>query len=454
MKNLKGIFCLFLTLVSLGSLKAQDADNLWAISIGTNLVDFSESAVSKDLGGLLSDYANYGDLNSVPAISRISVSRYLDKGFALELAGSLNNITKDMKGSISDVSFFSVNLAARYDLNHLFGETGWFDPHVQLGVGNTWVDEESSFTVAPAFGFNLWFNDHVGLNLNSSYQSIRFGNFLGDCLGSYFQHSIGLVTQFDVRKDADGDGVYDKQDACPNTPGLVAFNGCPDTDADGIVDADDVCPNKAGLPEFNGCPDTDADGIVDGKDACPSTAGPKENKGCPWPDTDKDGILDKDDACPNQSGPKLNNGCPWPDTDADGIIDRDDPCPKESGPASNNGCPVVLPEELQTPASFQLGQSSLTPATKAYLNKVALFMSEFTDVRLAVQGHTCTIGSESENEKLAVSRAAAVKDYLVSKGMDAGRFDLEGFGFAKPVATNDTAAGRAKNRRVELKVKN
>ncbi|MEW6578671.1 MAG: thrombospondin type 3 repeat-containing protein, partial [Chloroflexota bacterium] len=73
--------------------------------------------------------------------------------------------------------------------------------------------------------------------------------------------------------------------------------------------------------------DSDGDGILDKDDACPGQAGPAENGGCPWPDSDGDGVLDKDDACPGQAGPAENGGCPWPDSDGDGVLDKDDACP-------------------------------------------------------------------------------------------------------------------------------
>ncbi|NJW54697.1 OmpA family protein, partial [Salinimicrobium oceani] len=66
------------------------------------------------------------------------------------------------------------------------------------------------------------------------------------------------------------------------------------------------------LAEMNGCPDADGDGIRDSEDECPNEAGPKENNGCPWNDMDSDGVLDKDDECPEVAGPASNNGCPEP----------------------------------------------------------------------------------------------------------------------------------------------
>lgn len=82
-------------------------------------------------------------------------------------------------------------------------------------------------------------------------------------------------------KDTDGDKVYDKDDKCPNTFGLVEFNGCPDTDGDGIQDSEDDCPDIYGLEEFNGCPDSDGDGIPDNEDECPETYGYEIYNGCP-----------------------------------------------------------------------------------------------------------------------------------------------------------------------------
>jgi hypothetical protein len=82
-------------------------------------------------------------------------------------------------------------------------------------------------------------------------------------------------------KDTDGDDVIDKEDKCPDTFGLVEFNGCPDSDDDGVPDPNDDCPDKAGLEKFNGCPDTDEDGIPDNKDDCPDEYGYERYNGCP-----------------------------------------------------------------------------------------------------------------------------------------------------------------------------
>jgi hypothetical protein len=97
----------------------------------------------------------------------------------------------------------------------------------------------------------------------------------------FFLLIILFAVLVSCNKDTDGDKVNDKDDNCPDTFGLVEFNGCPDSDEDGIPDTEDECPDEYGLEEFNGCPDTDEDGIPDNKDDCPEEYGYERYNGCP-----------------------------------------------------------------------------------------------------------------------------------------------------------------------------
>ena len=80
-------------------------------------------------------------------------------------------------------------------------------------------------------------------------------------------------------------------------------------------------------------------------------------------------------------------------------------------------------------------------------------MKENPSYKLSINGHTDNVGNAEKNQKLSEDRAAAVKAYLESKGVDASRLSSAGFGQDQPVADNKTKAGRAKNRRVEFKVR-
>lgn len=231
-----------------------------------------------------------------------------------------------------------------------------------------------------------------------------------------------------------------------------------DTDGDGILDKEDQCPDVAGPAENNGCPwkDTDGDTILDKDDKCPEVAGPVGNKGCPWADTDKDGVLDKEDNCPAVAGPVENKGCPWPDTDGDGVLDKEDKCPTVKGTAANNGCPEVTEavikqlNEYSKSVLFDSSKATIKTESNANLEEMVKVMNEYPGSNFRLEGHTDSTGNEAKNLQLSKDRAAAVKDYLIAKGISADRLSSEGFGITKPIATNKTVAGRAENRRVEI----
>ena len=240
--------------------------------------------------------------------------------------------------------------------------------------------------------------------------------------------------------------------------GLEAFNGCPDTDGDGIKDGDDACPNTAGLAALNGCPDADGDGVADKDDQCPNEAGTAANNGCP--DADGDGVYDKDDECKDVAGPKENKGCPWPDTDGDGVLDKDDNCVNEVGPASNQGCPlVIITEEAKAKLDefakaiyFNTGKSSFRAGVEEKLDLIGDIMKEYKDSNFHIEGHTDSVGSAKLNQGLSESRAKAVLDYLVSKGVTSSRLTSKGYGEDNPIASNRTRRGRQQNRRVDIKL--
>ena len=231
-----------------------------------------------------------------------------------------------------------------------------------------------------------------------------------------------------------------------------------DQDGDGILDKDDECPTVAGPVENKGCPwgDKDNDGILDKDDKCPDVAGPAANNGCPWEDKDKDGVLDKDDKCPTVAGPKENAGCPWPDTDGDGVLDKDDKCPKVKGTAANNGCPEVTTEvikklnDFSKSILFDTSKATIKAESNAKLEEIVKVMNEYSNANFKLEGHTDSTGNAAKNLQLSKDRAAAVKDYLIAKGISASRLSSEGYGITKPIASNKTVAGRAENRRVEI----
>ncbi|ALU73976.1 OmpA family protein [Tenacibaculum finnmarkense] len=455
MKQIKLAVIALFTFATLGTANAQDSDNPWVVGFGVNSVDIRGS---RKFGKLIKDGLGTSDWNILPSVSRISAEKYLSDGFTVQVAGSLNKIETFLKKDDSDFLYYAIDANVKYDLDPLVNlifknTTPYFNPYIYLGGGYTSIDSSGEGMLNAGAGFNTWFNDNLGLNFQTGAK-----HGFGDNVRGHYQHSIGLVFKFGGT-DTDGDGVFDKDDACPEIAGLKEFNGCPDTDADGIKDADDACPEVAGLAALNGCPDTDADGIADKDDACPSVKGTKANNGCP--DTDGDGVVDSKDKCPKVAGPVSNNGCPELDTDGDSVLDKDDKCPKVAGVVSNNGCPEVLItkaaekklNDFARAIYFNSGRTTFKPGVIANLNRIASIMKEYSKAKFSVQGHTDSQGKAANNLKLSQRRAKAVLDYLAVKaGISPSRLSSAGFGEDYPIADNKTRAGRAENRRVEIKL--
>jgi outer membrane protein OmpA-like peptidoglycan-associated protein len=200
--------------------------------------------------------------------------------------------------------------------------------------------------------------------------------------------------------------------------------------------------------------DRDKDGIPDAQDQCPDEAGPASTQGCP--DSDGDGVADKSDKCPTKAGPATSEGCP--DSDGDGIVDNLDKCPDVAGVPEMKGCPAIeeetrkLFEKALTGVKFETGSAKLTKASLSILDEVVKVMQDNPSYNLDIHGHTDNTGQAPKNLQLSKDRAASVKTYLVSKGVDFARMRSEGFGQEKPAYDNSTSEGRAKNRRVEFKV--
>lgn len=281
---------------------------------------------------------------------------------------------------------------------------------------------------------------------------------------------VAGLPQFNGCPDSDLDSVPDFADACPLEKGLKIFDGCPDSDGDQIPDKSDDCPLKAGTKEFNGCADSDNDGLVDHEDFCPDLFGLKVFKGCP--DRDLDSIPDHMDACPDQAGLSENNGCPPVDSDQDGIIDKEDSCPQVPGVAALNGCPpstVVVGPTTQTvqmavaerkiiekafaSLEFATAKDVIKPISYKGLDELAkLLKSHSADWKIKLIGHTDNAGDPVKNMILSEKRAKAVGTYLIKKGVAPEQVLTEWHGSEQPIADNKTAAGKQKNRRVEMKI--
>jgi outer membrane protein OmpA-like peptidoglycan-associated protein len=442
MKHLSKLMVVALLVVGFNNIQAQDENNPWQVQFGVNAIDVYPTGDVSSFGNQLFNANDHW--NILPSISYIGVSKSVGNGFSAGVRGSLNRISKLGDVQVDDLSHYALDGTIKYNLI----KEAKFQPFIEVGGGYTWVDEIGAGTVNGGLGLNLWFTDNIGLTLQSNYK-----HAFEDYGVVHWQHLAGISVKFGGT-DTDGDGIYDKDDACPEVAGLEAFNGCPDADGDGIEDSKDACPNAAGSKEMNGCPDADGDGVADKDDACPNEAGLAALAGCP--DADGDGVADKDDECPNEAGPAENKGCPWPDKDGDSVLDKDDKCPDVAGTVANMGCPEVT-EEVQKQLNdyartilFDTGKSSIKAESTSVMVDIITILKEYPTAKFSVDGHTDSQGGAKTNQALSEARALSVKDFLVDKGIDEFRLSATGYGEDKPIATNNTRAGRAQNRRVEI----
>lgn len=491
MKKLLLVGCCIL---ATGAMNAQTPDKKWNIGFHGGLTQYNG-----DKG-----QSWYADKQAAYAFGGASVSRYLGRFVDLTLFGNkgeignieqLNPANPERTGPERHflASFTTATLAFRINLA---------PPEMALRpyifAGGSAIYYEKKYTVnkeiysyaAPTggFGLNIQMGPVVSLQLQETFMytgTDYLDNEIKGLNDSYLMHTAGLTFNLGQKKDADMDGVADRNDKCPNTPATVAVDkngcpldrdndgvadyldecadlagtallkGCPDKDADGIADKDDRCPDVAGTAELKGCPDKDGDGIVDIDDKCPDTDKKYkvDNTGCPI-DTDKDGVLNEDDLCPTVKGIASLKGCA--DTDGDGVADTEDRCPNVKGTIANKGCPEISKEDVKkitqiaSKIYFETNSAKLKPVSSGQLDALVDILKKYDAANLTIEGHTDNVGNDDYNMTLSQKRTESVKEYLMSKGILESRLTAKGYGETKPIGDNKTASGKSKNRRVEL----
>ncbi len=392
---------------------------------------------------------------------------YIDIPFNLVLKFNMGKKAKFIIGGGPYLSFFYNGK----ETSEMFGDNGFFESeeNEDLPVGDKPGQYKIfNYGVNGVAGFEfgrVFITGNYSRGLNDFYQAKDYdGSFKHQLIGGTLGIFLGKPVELEKKvKDKDKDGIADDKDNCPEAAGPAVTNGCPDKDADGIADKDDNCPEVAGTLANKGCPilDKDNDGINDDKDKCPDIAGIARYEGCSVPDRDKDGVNDDEDKCPEVAGPGRYEGCPVPDKDSDGINDEEDKCPDVKGTKEKNGCPEEIKKEIVEKVSyaakriqFKLAKADLLPESFKVLNEVADILKTNPELNLVIEGHTSADGIYAANVKLSQARAENVKTYLVSRGIDASRLTAKGFGPDQPLNNGKTAAEKAQNRRVELKLSN
>ena len=427
MKNLKlGISALALTVAS--TVFAQTTSNPWLIGVGAHGVNhaaaggqvgdvFSTAFGSSDNGQLY----NLNNFTITPPLSKLTVARNINKYMVLDWQTSVGNVDNKRIGMGKEF-FLMTGLGLQFKFNGLWNEESWFDPYLRVGANYMRHDysgvafpltdtngdyysgfsfepstqrRRDHFTVSTGLGSNFWLTKNFGLGIQGDYVSTPIDK---SDVANFWQASASLLFRFG-NNDRDKDGILDKDDRCPDTPGLAEFKGCPDTDGDGVPDIDDQCPD---------------------------VAGPVENQGCPWPDTDGDGILDKDDACPTVFGLKEYNGCPKPQT--------------------------VIAEEATGALKgifFDFNKATIRTESSSKLDMASEIIKNSNGGTFLLTGETDKKGSDVYNLKLSRQRAAAVVNALEARGVSSNQLKSKGVGEANAVVSETaTDAERMTDRKV------
>jgi OOP family OmpA-OmpF porin len=322
----------------------------------------------------------------------------------------------------------------------------------------------------------------------------RVDDELDNCLNTPPNTKVDLKgCPLPVVADSDKDGVSDSLDKCPNTPSNVKVDGagCPlDSDKDGVKDYLDKCANTPANTKVDakGCPypaakptsvthnkgGTGGNNLNKsggsgggGNSSAPINVNVVNNNyinGINLNDKDQDGVNDDQDKCANTpSNTQVdNNGCPIKsvslspsasvndDDDKDGVKNAIDKCPRTplGQKVDAQGC--ALGDEVFISLSVLFATNKATIVDNAFVDilKVAAFMRDYPDVVVTIEGHTDDRASIDHNQKLSQRRAEAVRKELIRFGADAQKMIAIGYGELKSIASNDTEAGRAQNRRV------
>lgn len=166
-------------------------------------------------------------------------------------------------------------------------------------------------------------------------------------------------------------------------------------------------------------------------------------------DSDGDGVVDEKDLCPDTPmGVEVDeNGCPL-DSDGDGVPDYKDECPDTpaGAPVNDIGCWIIKG------VHFEYDKWEIKPEYYGVMDENVRILQMNPTLEIEIQGHTDSIASDEYNQTLSEKRANAAMEHFVSKGVNPGRLQTRGFGESKPIASNETPEGRAKNRRIEIRI--
>lgn len=319
-----------------------------------------------------------------------------------------------------------------------------------------------------------YFNGFIGLTFDLGY---KLSDEDDDGLSNKREHSLGTDKN---DSDTDNDGISDgfevmrsktnplhndtDRDGLTDGEELKKYITNPrtaDTDGDGLKDYDEIRIHKTN-PAAS---DTDRDGLSDGDEIRKYRTHPL------YKDMDRDGLLDREEIVKYKTDPRS------PDTDRDGLRDQEEIVKYKTNPlqadtdkdSMNDKDEILANRDPLTPDSFTFetalkegkkvildgvefpsGKATITPSATVVLDKVFGALKTNPEIAVEIRGYTDSVGNYVYNVELSRKRAAAVRTFLIRRGIAANRLVARGFGPENPIATNATKEGRQKNRRIEF----
>lgn len=352
-----------------------------------------------------------------------------------------------------------------------------WSPYLYAGAGGMYFETENpsvgglpssvsgrSAVIPLGIGAQFMMDDIVALDISAGYNqtfSDKVTPALNGGNASYWSLAIGVSIVGERDLDPDRDGLKTSEERRISTDPLN-----PDTDGDGLTDGEEVRVYKTN-PLLA---DTDGDGLRDGDEVKVYSTDPLVG------DTDGDGLSDGDEVLKHKTSPLRV------DTDGDGLSDGDEVLRYATNPLEadtdrggvpdgievRRGSNPLNPEDdFPKPAkqtltvevgkaiilegvTFKFGSAEILPESEPILDRAFETMRENPEIIVEIHGHTDNIGKPSYNLQLSLSRANSVKAYLVKRGIAADRITARGFAAVRPIASNSTDEGRARNRRIEF----
>jgi outer membrane protein OmpA-like peptidoglycan-associated protein len=422
------------------------------------------------------NFQGYMRVTAIPAALVGTIHLYPWKAFSpyIYIGGGAMAYQRGASGGVyplDGVWRYSYFVPAGFGFESFASSNVAFDMSVGAANIGNWIDARKSSTpngyLTAKAGINIYFgsSDADDDDADALYngEERKFGtdpeNPDTDGDGIKDGEEVKRYRTNPLRADTDGDGLPDGEE-------VQKYKTIPtrmDSDGDGLSDGDEIFKNKTEPLKI----DTDGDGLPDGDEVVRYKSDPLRV------DSDGDGLSDWDEVKTYKTDP--TNA----DTDGDGLMDGDEVKKYHTNPlkADTDGgstddgtevkrganpldprddVPILLEKGkslVLEGVNFETGSARLTKASEGTLDRVFIALVAHPEIRVEIAGYTDNVGSRRTNQRLSQRRADAVSEWLVKKGIAATRMTTVGRGDLDPIAPNSNPEGRAKNRRIEFRVR-